>query len=335
LRDDVSILLPPALMSSAAKATLDQIEEEEEFAGLKRTLGGVDAPDNPAVAEDKRQAFPSPSQSFSTPAAAAPAAAAILRTKAAEITQRDRLAERYDEIFDAAGLRSEEAALLRWSRPAAPEVVLDLGCGTGRFTVPLARRARFVVGVDFSFASLLILRRRLREAGLNNVFLLCADAAKIPLADGLFDVVLSAQLLEHVPGDEGRRAVLAETARLLKPGGRAVFDFYNWSFLQPRFTRRTQRVKAGLHGEAIPFYRMQRDEFFSLVETVNELRLRRFSGVRSLTMFNLDRRLSRLKWVGPACAVEALLTASRLARWTGYCLLAEMRKIDSSCADSR
>lgn len=329
LVETIPVLLPPELAGPNLKETVTRFEEEVEFAELKALARGESAspvvPDlETAVAGETLPGEKRGRGGESGRSAGEAPAAEGAGLKAAERAARDREAEQYDELFDAVGRRSEEAALLGMLAPEREGDVLDLGCGTGRFTLPAARRCRSVTGVDFSLESLRRLRRAAKKEGLDNIFLLCADATKVPLPDGFFDGILSAQLLEHVPGEEGRRAVLAEVARLLKPEGRAVLDFYNWSFFQPRLTRRTQRVKEGKHGE-IPFYRLHREEFRQLVESVAELELTRLTGVRSLTMLNLDRRLSgKLTAVG--CALEAFLTWTRFALGTGYCLAAELRR---------
>lgn len=99
--------------------------------------------------------------------------------------------------------------------------VLDLGCGWGTFSVALAPRVREVVGVDFSERSIEICRRRAREAGLENVTFVKADAADTGLESGSFDVVVAADLVEHLyPRQTGE--VLEEARRVLRPGGRLV-----------------------------------------------------------------------------------------------------------------
>ena len=88
--------------------------------------------------------------------------------------------------------------------------VVDLGCGQGHYA-RLARTlgARLVVAVDFAEP---MLARAPRPAVL-------ADAARLPLRDACADVVVAALLLSFVPE---RARVLAEIARVLRPGGALV-----------------------------------------------------------------------------------------------------------------
>jgi SAM-dependent methyltransferase len=89
-----------------------------------------------------------------------------------------------------------------------PGRVLDLGCGVGHSFAELAPRQS--VGVDVDPDALRGQDRPTRVA----------DMRALPFADGEFESVLSVQSLEHVPDPE---RVVAEAARVLVPGGRAVF----------------------------------------------------------------------------------------------------------------
>jgi SAM-dependent methyltransferase len=97
--------------------------------------------------------------------------------------------------------------------------VLELACGTAYFSAWLARAGASVVAVDLSGEQLETARRLQRRRG--PVFpLVQADAERVPLAAGRFDLVVS----EHGAAawcDPARW--LPEAARLLRPGGRLVF----------------------------------------------------------------------------------------------------------------
>jgi ArsR family transcriptional regulator len=96
-------------------------------------------------------------------------------------------------------------------------VVADLGCGTGDLTARLARHVGRVVAVDRSAAMLKAARRRVE--GLQNVELHRADLEELPLDDASCDAALLVLALTYV-AEPGR--VLAEVARILRPGGAAV-----------------------------------------------------------------------------------------------------------------
>jgi len=108
-------------------------------------------------------------------------------------------------------------------RPDGARDVLDLACGSGHQTLAWAERGFRVSGLDFDRDLLLAGRYRLERAsaGALHARWTCADATRLPFRDGSFDLVFNNSLLEHVPA---WRAVLAETARVLRPGG--VFVMY-------------------------------------------------------------------------------------------------------------
>ena len=97
--------------------------------------------------------------------------------------------------------------------------VLELGCGTAYLSAQLARRGARSVGLDLNRAQLATAGRCQRRFGL--VFpLVEADAQKVPVADGCFDLVVS-EYGASVWCDPDRW--VAEAARVLRPGGRLVF----------------------------------------------------------------------------------------------------------------
>ena len=106
-------------------------------------------------------------------------------------------------------------------RAAAGDVrdlaVLDLGCGTGRHAVWLARGGARVTAVDFSEGMLAEARRN--AAGTAVSFLAHDLHRRLPFADGAFDLVVSGLVLEHLRDLAG---FFAEAHRVLRPDGRAV-----------------------------------------------------------------------------------------------------------------
>lgn len=95
---------------------------------------------------------------------------------------------------------------------------LDVGCGEGYYTMPLARQAGCTVGIDLS-GSVLRVFRGLRDFPADKVRLVHSDVERLPFPDRSFDKVLCSHVLEHVLDD---RAVLAEIHRVLKDDGRAI-----------------------------------------------------------------------------------------------------------------
>lgn len=96
-------------------------------------------------------------------------------------------------------------------------VVADLACGTGSVTVQLAPHVARVLAVDKTPEMLDAARHRAR--GCRNVDFHEADLGALPIADGACDAALLLLTLTHLDRPE---AALAEMARILRPGGRAV-----------------------------------------------------------------------------------------------------------------
>jgi ubiquinone/menaquinone biosynthesis C-methylase UbiE len=98
--------------------------------------------------------------------------------------------------------------------------VLDVGCGAGENSLLLARRGARVLGVDISPGLLGVARRRLELNGLGRVARFAvASAHALPVADGSVEVVFGAAILHHLD----LTAAAREVARVLPPGGRAIF----------------------------------------------------------------------------------------------------------------
>lgn len=101
-----------------------------------------------------------------------------------------------------------------------PARLLDLGCGTGRLTVALARAGHVVTGVDPARASLEAARPK---AGADRVTWVEGTSADLP--DGAFDVaVMTSHVAQLFLDDDAWSRTLADLHRSLVPGGRLAFD---------------------------------------------------------------------------------------------------------------
>jgi demethylmenaquinone methyltransferase / 2-methoxy-6-polyprenyl-1,4-benzoquinol methylase len=129
----------------------------------------------------------------------------------------DRVAGRYDLLNDVLSL-----GLDRWWRRQAVravrcgpgDLVLDLGCGTGKLGGMMAARCR-VVGVDLSWEMLRLARRR---DPFGTTFVQ-GSAFRLPFRPGSFDACVSGFMLRNL---EDLPGALAELARVLRPGGCVV-----------------------------------------------------------------------------------------------------------------
>ncbi|AJP00738.1 ubiquinone biosynthesis methyltransferase UbiE [Streptomyces cyaneogriseus subsp. noncyanogenus] len=148
-----------------------------------------------------------------------------------------QVAGEYDERIPGLGpsddmfTQSERDFLLKAIRSG--EKVLDIGCGTGRFTVPMAEKGADVSGLDISRPMLDVASSKLAERGLS-ADLREGDMAHLPFPDASFDTVTSMLALMHVPLED-RPAVFGEVARVLRPGGRMLLGVKN-SVFEEMFT---------------------------------------------------------------------------------------------------
>lgn len=125
-------------------------------------------------------------------------------------------------------LRAESKAKCPWILEAiraegktTEDSILDVGCGAGFLSNALAKEGFPVTGVDLSSESLRVAARH-DETGKARY--LEADATKLPFADGQFSIVTAMDFLEHV---ENPAAVIAEIARVLRPGGLFFYHTFN------------------------------------------------------------------------------------------------------------
>jgi SAM-dependent methyltransferase len=131
--------------------------------------------------------------------------------------------------------------------------VLDLGCGSGRLAVELARRGAAVTGVDVSDARLGAARARAAEAGVDARFVHADMTAPLPFADGEFAAAVSRLALMIAPDPV---VVLRETARVVVPGGPIVTAV--WARIQenPWFGEAREAVAAVLGPDRAAFARV-------------------------------------------------------------------------------
>jgi SAM-dependent methyltransferase len=101
----------------------------------------------------------------------------------------------------------------------APESALDLGCGSGRLTLELARRGAAATGVDRSAKALDAARARARAAGIDVAFAQADIDEALPFSDRAFAAVTS-RLALMIARDPP--ATLREAARVVRPGGVVV-----------------------------------------------------------------------------------------------------------------
>ncbi len=114
---------------------------------------------------------------------------------------------------------AQEGLLVRFLGPLADRTILDVGTGTGRAAILLARRSARVTAVDASDEMLAVARRRAAAAGVHVAFDR-GDAHALSFPDGAFDAAVALRVLMHTP--DWRRC-LAELCRVSR--SHVVFDY--------------------------------------------------------------------------------------------------------------
>jgi SAM-dependent methyltransferase len=127
----------------------------------------------------------------------------------------------------------EEPVMQAWYGPIEERKVLDLGCGTGRHTLSLARAGALLTAVDGSDEMLARARVKLDGFDVNWSRHLFPDP--LPFENDTFDLIVLGLVAEHI---DDLRALLLEAVRVAKPGGRCLL-----SSLHPDRTSNGQKAR--------------------------------------------------------------------------------------------
>jgi ubiquinone/menaquinone biosynthesis C-methylase UbiE len=155
-----------------------------------------------------------------------------------------------------------------WERMAAPVrgAILELGCGTGRVAIPVAKSGATVIGIDRSASMLARASLRVRRARMSSrVKLIRGDIRHLPFPDRTFPLVMAPYgILQSLLDEKLLTATLKDVQRVLAKKGtfgiELVADLPAWDEYANRVTLRGER---GPHGKPI-----------QLIETVKQDRRR-------------------------------------------------------------
>ncbi len=148
--------------------------------------------------------------------------AATMYAISSSIDDYDAFARFYDLFY---GQRSEDVAMYLDFAQAGDGAILELGCGTGRILLPLARASYHTTGLDISAEMLARARKRLEAARLAHlVTLVQGDMARFVLSERFALAILSANTFMHCHDTREQLACLNCVRQHLISGGRLIVD---------------------------------------------------------------------------------------------------------------
>ena len=201
--------------------------------------------------------------------------------------------------------------------------MLELGCGTGRITLPLGRAGVRLVGIDRSEPMLARARQRVRRARLQHlVHLVRGDVRQLPFRTPFSMVMAPYGILQSLLREKDLAATLRAVHAALEPGGtfgmELVADLPSWEEYRKRVSLKGWRSgRAGTHVTLVETVRQDAarkrtifDQEFS-ERRGRRVRTRRFAlTFRTLTVPQMARRLERAGF-----EVTALLGDYRGGPW--------------------
>ncbi|MBO5955504.1 MAG: class I SAM-dependent methyltransferase [Clostridia bacterium] len=121
----------------------------------------------------------------------------------------NRFVDFYEEIFEHMG--------------KDPELVLDLGCGTGNITIPMAKRGYDMIGLDMSVEMLNLAREKAAELQ-DNILFLCQDMCEMELFGTVDAMVCALDGVNYITDYEDLKEFFRLVENYLNPGGVFIFD---------------------------------------------------------------------------------------------------------------
>jgi SAM-dependent methyltransferase len=225
---------------------------------------------------------------------------------------RDSEAAGVDSVWElSAYSQMEILPTMEASEPLAGALVLELGAGSGRYTVLMSQRRSAVLAVDFSDRSLENIAARVQPDW--RIGLVQADVTQLAVAPGQFDLVAST-LVSNLPTLEHVATVFRLAARACKPGGKFVFGVHH------------RGVRSWLRGERLSGYYHEGHIFRRLFRTgeIERETRRVFDEVRARPIQIIVPLLGRLGV--PVVPLSRLLERVPLLNELGELVLVQARR---------
>ena len=200
----------------------------------------------------------------------------------------DKTAEKYAKspVADEATYQKKLAETQSYLGPDMH--IVEFGCGTGTTAIHHAPHVRHIDAIDISEKMLDIGRDKARDAGIDNITFTRGTLAEFNAADASFDAVLGLNVIHLVPD---REAVIAEVARILKPGGIFVSSTVCLGQSYLRFIKLVAPL-GKLLGLMPDFYILTEDELAGEVTRAGfEVERQWHHGKKGIAVFMIARKL--------------------------------------------
>ena len=106
-------------------------------------------------------------------------------------------------------------------------IVLEMGCGTGRITIPLSHHVSKVVGVDISKDRINVADYKAKKLSINNICFLCEDMCKINFSTNFDLIIIPYSTFQLLDSDRERKKCLTIISKFLSQDGLAIIDISN------------------------------------------------------------------------------------------------------------
>jgi glycine/sarcosine N-methyltransferase len=170
----------------------------------------------------------------------------------------DNISESYDEMFDfKKDLNSAESVIAELKKQFSFEKALDIGCGTGSFTIALARSGVKAVGMDLSSLMISEAKKNSLAYGVDIDFVNSGMGEMLSNINNKFDLIMCmGNTLPHLLSKKELFSMTIACRQLLNPGGRLVLNLLNYDKILSKKERIVGISKNDNH-EFIRFYDFQ------------------------------------------------------------------------------
>lgn len=194
-----------------------------------------------------------------------------IKIKENEIIARDKSASKYDSKIHKDYTSLLDTHCLH-NKINVKDIVLDLGCGTGRTTIKIAYISKYVFAIDYSIKSLEVLRKKAINTKINNIFYFQADINHLPFnSQASFNFINVCDCIQHIPSFTLRENLINQIYSLLNKKGKLSITAYHYSKDKHingaiyKVEKPGEFGKQGLHIGGIYYYNFTKDEFYTLI----------------------------------------------------------------------